>query len=220
MDVGVLGGTGPLGSGLAARLASVGLTVGVGSRDPGRSLETVEGLSTRWGLSLTTLTATTNEEAARSSLVVLATPWEVMIKTIDPIRSLLANKVVVCLANALVKVGSEFVSVTVPRGSSAQLLQSALPMSRVVAALHHVPARELANLARPVPVDTLVCSDFSDAKEQVIGLLTRIEGMRALDAGTLAQAGAIESLTAVLLNINLRYKTRASIKLTGIDEVN
>ncbi len=216
LDVGIIGGTGPLGSALAARLAASGLSVVVGSRVREKADEVAERLRAQWS-GLETLRGGENDEAIRSETVVVAVPWESVVKTVEPFTRLLAGKVVLSLANALMKMGSEFSAIEVPRGSIAQLLQSTLPESQVVAALHHVPARELANLSHPIEVDTLVCSDFPEAKERAISLLGRVPGLRALDAGSLAQAGAIEAMTAVILNVNQRYHARSSIRLTGLE---
>ncbi len=206
-----------MGSALAARLALGGLGVVVGSRNPERAAAIVDRLKDQWK-GLDSLQSGENDEAVRAKTVVIAIPWDSVVRTVDEFARQLAGKTVVSLANALIKMGSEFSALEVPRGSIAQLLQSTLPESRVVAALHHVPARELANLARPVEVDTLVCSDFPEAKAEAISLLERVPGLRAIDAGSLAQAGAIEAMTAVILNVNQRYHARSSIRLTGLPE--
>ena len=85
----------------------------------------------------------------------------------------------------------------------------------MVAALHHVPAKELGDLDHHVESDVLVCSDHKDAKRTCMDLIAQIPDMRVLDAGDLTQAAPIEAFTAVLLELNLRYKTRVAIKFTG-----
>jgi NADPH-dependent F420 reductase len=99
----------------------------------------------------------------------------------------------------------------------AASVQAAVPSSYVVAALHHVPAKELGDLNHSVESDVLVCSDHPDAKRQCMELVTQIPVMRPLDAGDLTQAAPIEAFTAVLLQLNIRYKTRVAVKFTGID---
>ncbi|MGC9155413.1 MAG: NADPH-dependent F420 reductase [Ferrimicrobium sp.] len=217
MQIGILGGTGPLGSALGARLAASHLSVGLGSRDRTKAVEVAKGMMGRWPEVDGYLVGADNEEVARAQMVFVAVPWEATIRLVEPLEHVLEGKIVVSMANALVKVGDEFAALTVPRGSAAQLLQARLPAAMVVAALHHVPARSLANLSRPVEVDTLVCADSSSARSQVAVILSRIPGLRVLEAGSLAQAPAIEAMTAVLLNINLRYKATASIRLTGVE---
>jgi hypothetical protein len=95
-------------------------------------------------------------------------------------------------------------------------VQAALPHAKVVAAFHHLPARELANLARPMDSDVLVCGDDAGAVATVMDIADRIEGCRALNVGELSNAMAIESFTAVLLQLNVRYKTRVAPKFNGI----
>lgn len=97
------------------------------------------------------------------------------------------------------------------------MVQSLLPQSLVVGALHHVPARALANLARPVGADTLVVSDHASASHTVHALLERVPGLRVLVVGSLALAPAVESMTAALLNLNLRYRGQASLTVTGLE---
>lgn len=217
MDVGIVGGTGPLGSALGARLAAAGLNVVLGSRSEGRAVDAAARLRERWSAELgERLQGASNAQAAHAGLVVLAVPWDAAARTAVDLAEALAAKTVVSVSNALMRIGPEFVALTPPRGSVAQLLQSALPRSMVVAALHHVPARDLGDLSGPVGADTLVASDFQSSKEQVMEVLSRIPGLRPLDGGSLAVAGALEAMTAVVLNVNLRYRARASVCFTGL----
>ena len=93
-----------------------------------------------------------------------------------------------------------------------------MPRSRVVAAFHHLPAKELGNLNHHVDSDVLICSDDLAATNVVAEITAKIPGCRPLDAGELSNATAIEAFTAVLLQLNVRYKTRVAPKLTGIRE--
>ena len=120
------------------------------------------------------------------------------------------------MANALAKVGNEFDPLVPPRGSVAAHVQAEIPKACVAAAFHHLPARELANLDHSLEADVLVCSDHPNATVAAMALAEKMPGLRALDAGSLANATAIEALTAVLLQLNVRYKTRAGIRITGV----
>jgi predicted dinucleotide-binding enzyme len=91
-----------------------------------------------------------------------------------------------------------------------------VPRSLVAAALHHVPAKELGDLAEPVESDVLVCSDHPRATELVSEIVGRLPNLRPLDAGQLSNAAPVEAFAAVLLQLNVRYKTRAAVKFTGI----
>jgi NADPH-dependent F420 reductase len=216
MRIGILGGTGPAGSALGARLASVGYEVVIGSRSKYRALEAVDGLKAKWpGLNLA-IEAGDNEAASACDVVVLATPWEGAATTAQEHIGLLAGKTVISMANALVRVGHEFQPLMPPRGSVAAHVQAAVPECRVVAAFHHLPATELGHLGDPIDSDVLICSDDDDAKRITMEITEKIPGCRPLDAGELSNATAIEAFTAVLLQLNVRYKTRVAPKLTGI----
>jgi NADPH-dependent F420 reductase len=217
VHIGVLGGTGPAGSGLALRLASVGFTVTVGSRSKERATEICDKLRSDWPDRDLAILPGGNKAAADAELVVVATPWEAAAPTVGPLGDRLAGKVVLSMANALTRVGNEFIPLIPPRGSVAAWVQAAVPRALVAAALHHVPARELADLNHELCSDVLVCSDHPEATIAVSELISQMPGLRPLDAGALSSASAIEALTPVLLQINARYKTRASIRLTNID---
>jgi hypothetical protein len=148
--------------------------------------------------------------------VVLATPWDSAATTATEYEDQLAGKVVISMANALVRVGHEFQPLLPPRGSVAAHVQAAVPRCRVVAAFHHLPAKELGHLGSPIDSDVLICSDDADATAKTAAIVSQIPGCRPLDAGELSNATAIEAFTAVLLQLNIRYKTRVAPKLTGI----
>ncbi len=217
MKIGIVGATGPAGSALALRLASVGFEVVLGSRQRERSEEVLAGLKAKWPDKQLSITAGDNADAADADLVVIATPWDAAWTTAKSVGSHLEGKVVMCMANALIRVGHEFQPLVPPRGSVAASVQAAVPGCQVVAALHHVPAKELADLGHPIESDVLVCSDHPAAKQTCMELIDRMPDMRALDAGDLTQAAPIEAFTAVLLELNMRYKTRVAVKFTGIN---
>ena len=216
MRIGILGGTGPAGSSLGARLASIGYDVVIGSRSKYRAMEAVDHLTEKWPELTGKLTYGDNIAAADCDLVVIATPWDSAATTAQEHASYLRGKVVISMANALVRVGREFQPLVPPRGSVAAHVQAAVPNCRVVAALHHLPAQELGHLGEPIDSDVLICGDEPDAVQTVSEIVAKIPGCRPLDAGELSNATAIEAFTAVLLQLNVRYKTRVAPKLTGI----
>ncbi len=218
MQIGVLGGTGPAGSALAARLASVGFSTIVGSRSKNRAMETVDRLLEQWDGRDLSIAAGENEEASRADLVVIATPWDGATQTAASVENHLRGKVVISMANALTRIGKEFQPLVPPRGSVAASVQAVLPKSHVAAAFHHVPAKELGDLDKPIESDVLICSDFPAAIEVTSDLVAKVPNMRALDCGELSLATPIESFTAVLLQLNVRYKTRVAVKFTSIPE--
>ncbi len=216
MLIGIVGGTGPAGSSLAVRLSSLGHTVLVGSRTEEKALGVVRELREQDGL-VGPIRGASNFEAVSGELVFIATPWDGAQSTARSLAKELVGKTVISMVNALLKVGVEMQPLALARGSAAQSIQAALPESFVVSALHHVPARELGDLGKAVDCDILVCSDHPDSKEKVIGLLDSVPGLVALDAGSLANSGAIEAMTAVLINLNIRYRARTALRITGIE---
>jgi len=216
--IGILGGTGPAGKALAARLASVGFDVLLGSRSRYRAMEVVDNLLEHWPDRRLTIVAGDNASAARTDLVVIATPWDGATQTAVSVEDHLRGKVVVSMANALTKLGKEFQPLVPPRGSVAASVQAAVPQCMVAAAFHHVPARELGDLREPIESDVLICSDHSEAVDLTSEIVGKVPNLRPLNAGELAMATPIESFTAVLLQLNMHYKTRVALKLTGIPE--
>ncbi|HEX2849725.1 MAG TPA: NADPH-dependent F420 reductase [Acidimicrobiales bacterium] len=216
MHVGILGGTGPAGSGLAVRLADAGLEVVIGSRSKERAQQTCDELQKKFPERTFQLEGGDNLRAASADLVIVATPWDAAAVTVASVAHRLVGKVVVSMANALAKVGDEFEPLVPPRGSVAAHVQAAAPGALVSAAFHHLPARALMQLDKPVDGDVLVCSDHKAAFNATAELVDLIPDLRPLDAGTLSNAAPIEAITAVLLQLNVRYKTRAAVRLTGI----
>ncbi|MGZ6993201.1 MAG: NADPH-dependent F420 reductase, partial [Ilumatobacteraceae bacterium] len=204
------------GKALAGRLASIGYPVVIGSRSKYRAMETRDRLVATWPDLESLVAYGDNDTAAGCDVVVIATPWDSAATTAQEHAPALAGKVVVSMANALVRVGHEFQPLVPPRGSVAAHVQAAVPGCRVVAAFHHLPATELGNLGQPIDSDVLICGDDPAAVETISEIVSKIPGCRPLDAGELSNATAIEAFTAVLLQLNVRYKTRVAPKLTGI----
>lgn len=219
MHVGILGGTGPLGRGLAIRLAAGGAKVTIGSREKSRAEAVTQELLSRWHGRSLSIEGMSNVSAADAEIVVASTPWDAVASTVTAMAEALKNKVVVSVGNALVKQGRELNAVFPSRGSVAAELQSALPQSLIAAACHHLPAGLLADLDRTLECDVLVCSDHPAATEATIAMLNRIDGLRPLDAGSLATSGPIEAFTAVLATLNIRYKARTTLRLGGLEQV-
>lgn len=216
MRIGILGATGPAGSALGARLASVGYEVILGSRSKYRAMEVADRLLEKWSDRELSITAGDNVAAAECDVVVVATPWDAAAATARSVADHLDGKVVITMANALAKVGSEFVPLIPPRGSVAASVQSNVRGALVAAAFQHVPAKELGDIDAPVESDVLICSDHPTATQVCVEIVDKVPGFRALDSGELSNATAIEAFTAVMLQLNVRYKTRVALKFTGI----
>ena len=218
MRIGLLGGTGPAGSALGLRLASIGYEIVLGSRDARRAQSVCDELVKKWPEYKLNLTGGDNNRAAKCDLVVIATPWDSAATVVNAYIKDLAGKIVVTMANALVRVGKEFQPLVPPRGSIAAHVQAEIPLSRVVAAFQHLPATELGRLGHEVDSDVLICSDDPTATATICEIVAQIPGCRPLNAGSLSNALAIEAFTAVLLQLNVRYKTRVAPRLTGIPD--
>lgn len=215
--IGILGGTGPAGSALAARLASAGFEVVIGSRSKYRAMEVRDTLLQRWDDRQLGIDAGDNDTASDTDVVVVATPWDAAAATAESVSRQLRGKVVLSMANALAKVGREFQPLVPPRGSVAASVQAALPQSQVAAALHHVPAKELGDLDEPIESDVLICSDHPSATRTTIDIVGKLPNIRPLDAGELSNAAPIEAFAAVLLQLNVKYRTRVAVRFTGLE---
>ena len=149
----------------------------------------------------------------------VATPWDAAAATVAEVERNLRGKVVISMANALAKVGHEFQPLVPPRGSVAASVQAAVPKALISAAMHHVPAKELGDIAHPVESDVLVCSDHVSATATTLEIVSKLPDLRPIDAGELSNAAPIEAFAAVLLQVNMKYKTRVAIRFTGLDGI-
>jgi len=215
MDVGIVGGTGPAGRALAARLAASGKTVILGSRDAARAAGVANELVERWPAHKLAISGEGNEMAATAEVVVLATAFDAIVETAGALASKLKGRVVVSMANGMVRVGHEFEPIIPARGSIAATVQAVVPQSRVTAALHHLPAGRFAEIDRPLEAEVLVCADDDEAADITVDLVESIPGLKGVRCGTLSAATALEALTAVLVNVNVRYKVHTTLRLTG-----
>ncbi len=192
------------------------MQITLGSRESERAVGVASEVVARWPELNLAIEGSDNEGAARADIVVVATPWDSAIPTVNALRADLEGKVVISMANALAKEGREMLALVPPRGSVAAAVQAALPESLVSAAFHHLPASEMENLESGLEADVLVCSDHAEATEATIGLIDLMSGLRPLDAGSLSQAAAIEAFTAVCITLNIRHKAHSTLKLAGI----
>ena len=195
--IGILGGSGDFGQGLAERLRRLGEEVVIGSRTPRGEF-------------------VSNPEACRlSGVVFLSVPPEGVETTARDLADALAGRIVVSVASPVVfrdgKAGAEPGDL-----SLAELAARAAPEARLVAGFHTVSAKLLADPAKRLHEDVLLCGDDAEAKRAVGALAERLVEGRAVDAGRLEVARWLEPLTAVLLNVNRRYKANSGIRVTGL----
>jgi NADPH-dependent F420 reductase len=195
--VAIVGGTGDFGVALAARLVEAGDAVVIGSRDAERAREKAREVGASDG-------ATNEEAVAQADLVVLATKADGTLDTAASLADAVGATPVLCVASDLRS--KEAVSL-------AERAQELL-RAPVVAGLHSLAAGKLAR-GRP-DEDAFVCGDDADAKELALELAGKVVAGRALDAGPLSRARALEGMTAVIISLNKRYKGHAGIRITGL----
>lgn len=211
LRVGVLGGTGEQGRGLARRLALAGQQVAIGSRDASRA----GGIAEEIGLGVVGLS---NDECARScDLVIVAVPWDGHATLLESLRVALAGKIVVDCVNPLGFDKQGAFALKVDEGSAAEQAAGILVDSRVVAAFHHISAVLLLDESvDAIDTDVLVLGDDREATDIVQSLADRIPGIRGIFGGRLRNAGQVEGMTANLISMNRRYKVHAGIRVTDV----
>jgi NADPH-dependent F420 reductase len=219
--VAIIGASGALGFGLAVRLARTGVPVTIGSRDADRAAEAVQR-----ALAVVpdgSFTGCENADAARTAdTVVLSVPFRNHSETLTNLKDALAPgklliDATVPLAAAVSGKATRMLGVW--QGSAAQQAAEMAPEDvRVVSALHTVSAASLADLAHPLEQDVLLCGDSRADKREAALLIDRIEGLRCIDSGRLEMSRITESLTALLIGVNSRYKAHAGIRLTGLPD--
>lgn len=217
MRIGIIGGTGALGSGLALRCAAAGHDVVIGTRKPHRGAEVVTDLLSRLdnkSAGASVRAAGNTEAAAFGDIVIVAVRFANQRETLEAVRTAVQGKIVVDTTVPLVP--PKVMRVQLPaEGSAAQIAQRLLGEGvRVVSAFQSVAAHHVAAMGE-VPCDVLVTGDDRDAREQVIDLATSI-GLTALHAGPLCNAAAAEALTSVLIFLNKEFQTHSGIRITGV----
>jgi NADPH-dependent F420 reductase len=215
VKVGILGGTGPQGRGLARRLAAAGHEVTIGSRTAERAEKIAAEYTLMEGSGR--ITGSTNSDAAAAELVIVTVPYEGHGALLSSLTNELAGKIVVDCVNPLGFDKRGPYPLQIPAGSAAEEAQQLLPESTVIAAFHHVSAVLLDDPSVDhFDDDVLVLGEDRDAVAVVCELASAIPGARGIYAGRLRNAGQVEALTANLIAVNRRYKTHAGIAITGM----
>ncbi|POX40598.1 NADPH-dependent F420 reductase [Streptomyces sp. Ru73] len=209
--IGVLGGTGDQGRGLAYRFARAGQKVIVGSRAAERAIAAAEEIG--HGVA----GADNAECARRADVVIVAVPWEGHAKTLESLRTELAGKLVVDCVNPLGFDKKGAYALKPEEGSAAEQAAALLPDSRVTAAFHHLSAVLLQDPdVAEIDTDVMVLGEKRADTDVVQALAGRIPGMRGVFAGRLRNAHQVESLVANLISANRRYKVHAGLRLTDM----
>ncbi len=213
LAVGILGGTGEEGRGLARRLSMAGNRVIIGSRDAGRAAAAAATCGTP-----PLVTGAVNEEAARAADVVIASvPYDGHADLLTKLAGALEGKIVIDCVNPIAFDARGAYPIPVPEGSAAQQAAAVLPGSTVVGAFHHVSAPLLLDPGvSELDMDVLVLGDDRHATDLVQALAERIPGVRGVYAGRLRNCGQVEALTCNLVSVNRRYKAHAGLRVTDI----
>jgi NADPH-dependent F420 reductase len=216
----VIGASGSLGFGLAARLGRTGVPVAIGSRDPKRALQAAD--RAKAIVPDGVFTGHENAEAARTAdVVILSVPFRNQSETLTNLAGALSPgqlliDATVPLAAAVSGKATRMLGVW--QGSAAEQACEMVPAGvRVVAGLHTVSAASLVDLDHPLDQDVLLCGDSREDKVEAARLIERIDGLRCVDCGRLEMARITESLTALLIAVNSRYKIHAGIRLTDLN---
>jgi 8-hydroxy-5-deazaflavin:NADPH oxidoreductase len=217
--VAIIGASGALGYGLALRLARTGVAIAIGSRDEARARDTAERASEH--VPDGAFTGYTNAGAAAAAeIVVLSVPFRHQAETLAELRESLAPGTLLIDATvplAAAVGGKATRMLGVSQGSAAQQAAEIAPEGvSVVSALHTVSATTLSELEDPLDQDVLLCGDSRADKRRAAELIERIDGLRCVDCGRLEMSRITESLTAMLIAVNARYKVHAGIRLTSL----
>ena len=212
LSIGVVGGTGEQGRGLARRFALAGHRVQIGSRDANRASEVANELG------IANLTGSDNVSVVRNSdVVIIAVPWDGHEATIKSLVAELSGKIVIDCVNPLGFDAQGAFALKVPEGSATQQAAALLPESRVVGAFHNVSAVDLLDPEKSkFDIDVLVLGDDRETTDLVQELVAQIPGARGVYGGRLRNAHQVEAFTANIISMNRRYKAHASLKITDI----
>jgi NADPH-dependent F420 reductase len=208
--IGIIGGTGDQGRGLAYRFATAGLEVLIGSRDAQRASDMAKEFA------LLNLSGANNVTVATNcAIAIIAVPWsghEAIVKELAPF---LRGKIVIDCVNPLGFDEKGAYALKVAEGSACEQAQSLLPESTVVGAFHNVSSVVLLNPeVTDLGIDVLILGDDRAATDEVAALAESLPGVRGIYGGRLRNAGQIEAFTANLISINRRYKAHSSLKIT------
>jgi NADPH-dependent F420 reductase len=215
MKIGIIGGTGAEGLGLAMRFAKAGDEVFIGSRDAQRAEEAAK--KVREAVAEARVSGLANAEAVeRAEIVVVAVPWDAHQGVLEGLAEAIGDRILVDVCVPLLFDRGAPKAILVDEGSAAQQARAIAKNAKVVSAFHHLDAPDLQRVDRPMQGDVLVCGDHRGSKRKVMELVERIEYVRALDAGELANSRYLEEWTVLLLHLNKIHKAHTGVRITGV----
>jgi hypothetical protein len=214
MKIGIIGGTGPEGLGLAMRFAKAGDRVAIGSRSQERAEEAER--KVKKALPEARVRGMVNAEAVEQAEVVFLTvPWDAHQSTLESLAEAIGDKILVDVVVPMLFDRGQPKAIPVDEGSAAQQARAVVPKAKVISAFHHLDGIGLQNIERPMQGDVLVCGDHKGAIKKVMALVERIEYVRALDAGGLSNSRYLEEWTVMLLHLNRIHKAHTGVRIVG-----
>ena len=224
MKVAVLGGTGDQGLGIAIRLVQAGEEVIIGSRGIEKAENAVNEVETLLDESFDNLEGLTNPDAAdKADIVILTVPILAQKPTLDSVKDFVKDKVFIDATVPLQSNigGTPTTYFTVWEGSAAERTAAILKGSgaKVISAFNNISSSSLMNFKEEIDCDCLVTGDDAEAKNIAIELIEKIPGVKAIDCGALEQARTVERITALLINLNIKYRTHyGGLRITGLPD--
>ena len=212
-SIGIIGGTGPEGKGLAARFAQAGFEVLIGSRSAERGEEAAQDIRERAGGSVR---GVANADAATADVIVVTVPYAGQADTLTALKEQIGDKIVISTVVPMVFEAGKVSMVPVPDGSAAEEMQRLLPDAKVVGAYQNLAAKKLFNVDHQLDGDVIVTSNDKEALREVIWMTEQIPGLRGVNGGPLASSHYVEAITTLLVHINRNYKTETNVKVVGI----
>ncbi len=211
----IIGGTGKQGTALAARFAKAGVPVILGSRDAQRGADAANALNAR--LNLQNVSGTSNRDAAKQGdIVLLSVPYNGMQPILEDLKEAVQEKIVINIASSLDPEKKTRAKIPAKASITAEIQEFFGERTRVVAAFQNISPEKLESEDAKIDSDVLVCGGDKDAREKVVALCAQA-GIDAFDVGVLANAIAVETLTALLIAVNVKYKVKgAGIRLTSV----
>ncbi len=215
LSLAVIGGTGSEGSAIAARFAKAGVRVLIGSRDAMKAQNTANIINTKFGINIVE-GYSNREAAAKADVVLLSIPYDGMKPILEDLKTAVQGKIVINIASSLDPERKSRAKLN-PKGSiTAEVQEFFGEGAKVVAAFQNISPEQLEKFDSKIETDVLVCGGDKEAREAVVAMI-RKTGIEAFDAGVLANAVVVETMTAVLIYTNIKYKMKgAGIRLVGV----
>ena len=212
--IGIIGGTGPEGLGLAMRFAKAGDRVFIGSRSKERAEDAARRV--KEAVPEAKVEGLVNDEAVEQAEVVFLTvPWDAHKSTLEGLTEAIGDKVLVDVVVPLLFDRGQPKAILVEEGSAAQQARAVARKAKVISAFHHLDGTDLQNVERPMQGDVLVCGDHQGAMKKVMALVERIEYVRALEAGGLSNSRYLEEWTVLLLHLNRIHNAHTGVRIVG-----